>query len=106
MLTDSQRERLYAEKEKLSNMALELSSVKQEVFGGRNKSFKIYRFLKDYEVELIDEDYEIKKDGSFLISIAGDETIMKRRNYAFKLLMSPPTTVVRSLLFAIEGIDA
>jgi hypothetical protein len=106
MLTDSQRERLYAEKEKLSNMALELSSVKQEVFGGRNRSFKIYRFLKDYEVELIDEDYEIKKDGSFLISIAGDETIMKRRNYAFKLLMSPPTTVVRSLLFAIEGLDA
>ena len=106
ILTNEQREKLYSEKETLLNTSLELESIESEIFGSKRKTFKIYRFLKEYVVEMFDEDFEIRKSGTFKISTAGDETIQKRRNVAYRKLMNPKTNVVRDLLFAIEGEDA
>lgn len=103
LLSAEQKDKFYAAKEDLANMSLELETTDSEVFGQRKKIFRIYQFVHDQIVDLVDNAYEIQKDGNFIISTIGDETIKKRRSYAFKAITEPSNDVIRNLYFAIEG---
>lgn len=54
------------------------------------------------EIEVSDECYLIKKDGMFVLSTVGDETMDDRRNNALDTIRNHANMVLRSLHLAIE----
>jgi len=54
------------------------------------------------ELEVSDECYLIKKDGIFVLSTVGDETMDDRRNYALETIRNHANQVLRALRLSIE----
>ena len=55
------------------------------------------------ELEVSDECYLIKKDGIFVLSTVGDETMDDRRNYALETIRNHANQVLRALRLSIEN---
>ena len=55
------------------------------------------------EIEVSDECYLIKKDGIFVLSTVGDETMDDRRNHALETIRNHANQVLRALRLAIEN---
>ena len=55
------------------------------------------------EIEISDECYLIKKDGIFVLSTVGDETMDDRRNHAIETIRNHANQVLRALRLAIEN---
>lgn len=101
-LTEGVKASISENKDDLLNTSFELLK-EDETNKIDNKRYSIKSISNDFSFELYDELSSLPENGKFIISLAGDEIVSKRRERALKSLREDRRFISRNLLFAIEG---